>query len=132
MSVIPAMDKITMSKTLYHPSLLAAIALARKKMDQYYSLTDLSPIYHIAMGLSTSAASFLPHLTQSFTVLHPGLKLEYFKQHEWEKEWIEQAERLIHQKFLAKYTNKGNKGEVSSETSSSATVCILLNDLSSS
>jgi len=25
-------------------------------------------------------------------VLHPGLKLEYFQQHHWEGEWIEEAE----------------------------------------
>jgi hypothetical protein len=60
-------------------------------------------------------------------VLHPGLKLEYFKRHEWEKEWIEQAERLVREEFIAKYANKG---EVPSETSSSAMVRILL-DLSS-
>jgi hypothetical protein len=26
------------------------------------------------------------------SVLHPGLKLEYFRQHGWEEEWIENAE----------------------------------------
>lgn len=64
-------------------------------------------------------------------MLHPGLKLEYFKRHEWEKEWIEQAEKLVREEFIAKYANKGEKGQVSSETSSSATVCILLDELSS-
>jgi hypothetical protein len=42
------MDPAT--KTPYHPSILAAMALARKKMDRYYSLTDDAAPYRIAMG----------------------------------------------------------------------------------
>ena len=29
------------------------------------------------------------------SVLHPGLKLEYFRQKEWEKEWIYEAEDIV-------------------------------------
>ena len=61
----------------YHPSLTVAMKLARKKMDCYYSLTDSSNIYRIAM------------------VLHPGMKLEYFHNQKWEHEWIEQADTLV-------------------------------------
>jgi hypothetical protein len=39
------------TKIPYHPSILAAMALARKKMDQYYSLTDDAVPYRIAMGM---------------------------------------------------------------------------------
>jgi len=53
--VIPAMD--TLTSTLdpetnepYHPSILAGMELARKKMNQYYSLTDEAVPYRIAMG----------------------------------------------------------------------------------
>jgi hypothetical protein len=38
------------TKQRYHPSILAAIALARKKMNRYYSLTDEAAPYRIAMG----------------------------------------------------------------------------------
>ena len=62
---------------VYHPSLAAAMKLVRKKMDRYYSLTDFSNIYHIAM------------------VLHPGMKLEYFHNQKWEEEWIGEAENLV-------------------------------------
>jgi len=34
----------------YNPAILAAMNLARKKMDRYYSLTDNSVAYRIAMG----------------------------------------------------------------------------------
>jgi hypothetical protein len=65
-AVIPAMDRRTNSLNqqtgnAYHPSITAAMKLACKKMDQYYSLTDSSNGYRIAM------------------VLHPGMKLEYFR-----------------------------------------------------
>ena len=39
------------SKATYHPSILAAMKLARMKMDRYYSLTDSSSTYRIAMGM---------------------------------------------------------------------------------
>jgi hypothetical protein len=84
------MDRITSNlhyKTgkAYHPSLAAAMTLACKKMDRYYSLTDASTIYRIAM------------------VLHPGMKLEYFRKQKWPEEWIEEAERLVREEYVAKY-----------------------------
>ena len=54
-AVIPAMDKIdnhlnpTMKKP-YHPAIHAVIKLTCKKLNWYYSMTDLSLTYQIAMG----------------------------------------------------------------------------------
>ena len=84
------MDRITSNLNnqtgkAYHPSLAAAMKLARKKMDRYYSLTDSSNAYRIAM------------------VLHPGMKLEYFHNQKWEGEWIEQAETLVREEYTTKY-----------------------------
>ena len=39
-------------------------------------------------------------------VLHPGLKLEYFRQKEWEEEWIDTAEELVHKVYVARYEGK--------------------------
>ena len=39
-------------------------------------------------------------------VLHPGLKLEYFQQKEWEEEWIDIAEELVHKVYVAQYKGK--------------------------
>jgi hypothetical protein len=39
-------------------------------------------------------------------VLHPGLKLEYFRQKEWEEEWIDNAEDLVHKVYIAQYEGK--------------------------
>lgn len=40
------------TKQLYHPLILAAMKLARKKIDWYYSLINDAVPYRIAMGKS--------------------------------------------------------------------------------
>ncbi|KAJ7019776.1 ribonuclease H-like domain-containing protein, partial [Mycena alexandri] len=80
--VIPAMDKIdNMLETEANDKdedknlrpAINALKRGQKIMNSYYTKTDQSHAYRIAM------------------VLHPGLKLEYFKRHGWEQEWIEEA-----------------------------------------
>jgi hypothetical protein len=39
------------TKQIYHPAIKAAMQLARAKMNRYYSITDNSSIYRIAMGV---------------------------------------------------------------------------------
>lgn len=102
-AVIPAMDRITnhlnyQTGKAYHPSIAAAMKLARKKMDRYYSLTDSSTTYRIAM------------------VLHPGMKLEYFRNQEWQAEWIEEAESLVRDQYVAKYEKVADEGDESDAT----------------
>jgi hypothetical protein len=69
---------------------MAAMKLACKKMDHYYSLTDSSTTYCIAI------------------VLHPGMKLEYFHSQKWEEEWIMQAEDLVCKVYATNYEKKAN------------------------
>jgi hypothetical protein len=40
------------------------------------------------------------------SVLHPGLKLEYFRIQEWEQEWIDAAKNLTREEYIASYENK--------------------------
>ena len=61
-----------------------ALVFARNSINKYYSKTDLSNVYRIAM------------------VLHPQLKLKYFQQHGWTQEWMRTAETLVREEF-AKY-----------------------------
>jgi hypothetical protein len=54
-AIIPAMDKLDAvlrvnSKQKIHPAIKAAVKFAKAKLNRYYSLTDLSPCYRIAMG----------------------------------------------------------------------------------
>jgi hypothetical protein len=98
-AVIPAMDRISnhlnyKTGKAYHPSIAVAMKLARKKMDRYYSLTDSSTTYRIAM------------------VLHPGMKLEYFRNHQWKGEWIKEAERLVREEYIARYEKVANESNM--------------------
>jgi hypothetical protein len=54
--VIPTMDRIdtalrTTGPTALNPSVKHALVFARKHLDKYYSKTDLSNVYRIAMGM---------------------------------------------------------------------------------
>jgi hypothetical protein len=58
-TVIPAMDHIDETLTSqatsrdFEPSIRAAIGLAKKTLNRYYSATDQSDVYHIAIGMQT-------------------------------------------------------------------------------
>jgi hAT family C-terminal dimerisation region len=41
-------------------------------------------------------------------VLHPGLKLEYFRQKDWEDSWIDAAEELVHNTYITHYQDLDN------------------------
>ncbi|KAJ6590250.1 hypothetical protein B0H10DRAFT_1678595, partial [Mycena sp. CBHHK59/15] len=61
------------SKRALHPSILSALQLAKSTLNKYYSHTDSSNIYRIAM------------------ILHPNYKLDYFHTRKWESGWISTA-----------------------------------------
>ncbi|KAL6306381.1 hypothetical protein BKA93DRAFT_692500, partial [Sparassis latifolia] len=89
-NVIPTMDSIDdmlSGHTVqnYHPAIQSAMQLACATMNRYYSKTDLSSVYRITM------------------VLHPGLKLEYFKKREWDPTWIDAAENLTREEYIGTY-----------------------------
>ncbi|KAI0293009.1 hypothetical protein B0F90DRAFT_1644173, partial [Multifurca ochricompacta] len=86
-TVIPAMDYINdclsaqANDHTLSPAIKASLGLGKKTLNQYYSLTDSSEVYHIAM------------------VLHPHHKLLYFRSAKWEQEWIDTAEELVCDEF---------------------------------
>jgi len=93
MAIIPAMDKLdnhlnSHMKKPYYPTIQAAMKLTCAKINQYYLMTDLSSVYCIAM------------------VLHPGLKLEYFKQQDWEQDWVDNVENLVRNEYVIHYEGK--------------------------
>ena len=55
-NVIPSMDKIDdalnpqANETVYHPAIQHAMRLGKDTMNVYYSHTDSSAVYRIAMG----------------------------------------------------------------------------------
>ncbi|KAG2085773.1 uncharacterized protein F5147DRAFT_588812 [Suillus discolor] len=86
--VIPAMDHIdnvftncTIKNENLDPAIRSALGLAKRTLNHYYSCTDSSVVYRIAM------------------VLHPRHKLSYFKAAGWQDDWIHTAEQLVRDEF---------------------------------
>ncbi|KAF8991788.1 hypothetical protein BDQ17DRAFT_1254536, partial [Cyathus striatus] len=90
-NVIPSMDHIndclmTAAINLELPlSIRTAAGLAKKTLNCYYSHTDESETYHIAM------------------ILHSQYKLQYFKNTGWQPEWITTAKELLCTQFELHY-----------------------------
>ena len=112
------MDKLNLglnpqSKEAYHPAIKVAMQLAHTKMNHYYSITNNSSAYRIAMGVSFSFLILQDWADWSICnpVLHPGLKLEYFCIQDWEDEWIEVAEHLVCDEYIDAYDNCATVGD---------------------
>ncbi|KAG1724877.1 uncharacterized protein EDB91DRAFT_1062560 [Suillus paluster] len=102
-TVIPAMDHIYNMLTSYSHnkkymlSICSAVQLTKNTLNRYYQLTDNSVTYQIAM------------------VLHPQHKLAYFKATQWEDDWIETADRLVHEEFKCLYLSINDNSDVESK-----------------
>ncbi|KIL58826.1 hypothetical protein M378DRAFT_85881 [Amanita muscaria Koide BX008] len=90
-TVIPAMDRIDevlatdALDTQYSLSIQAALTMGKRTLNRYYSKTDLSEVYRIAM------------------VLHPRHKLQYFRTAGWTKEWITTSLKIVRDRFETVY-----------------------------
>ena len=105
-NVIPTMDRIDalLSNAPVEPlspSVKHALVFARKSINKYYSKTDLSNVYRIAMGMFFTLVVVLSFVLILFhvLVLHPQLKLKYFQQRNWEKDWINTAETIVREEY---------------------------------
>ncbi|KAL1949782.1 hypothetical protein VTO73DRAFT_8663 [Trametes versicolor] len=89
--VIPYMDILTNLVDKFRqdeqlaPSVRAAAQRGRVILDKYYTLTDETMIYCLAM------------------ILHPGHKLQYFRDENWPEEWINEAVELLHAEWRQYY-----------------------------
>ncbi|OAV87409.1 hypothetical protein PTTG_29443 [Puccinia triticina 1-1 BBBD Race 1] len=73
------------SGSKYPPALKNACRIGLQITNKYYSLTDASPLYRIAI------------------VLHPSFWDKYFKLVNWEPEWISEAVRLMREMWVNYY-----------------------------
>ncbi|POW22791.1 hypothetical protein PSHT_00837 [Puccinia striiformis] len=87
------------SSPTYPPALRNACRLGLKITNKYYSLTDNSPLYRIAI------------------ILHPSFRDEYFKLANWEPEWITEAIRLAREMWVSFYKPKPVESTPSSSSS---------------
>ena len=120
MTVIPAMDHIDKKLSTYScdkkylPSIHSAVTLAKKTLDCYYSLTDYSEVYQIAMGRCYNQLHF-NGTNLTLLVLHSCHKLAYFKATDWPDEWINTAKDLVTTKFECTYLNHNESDDARSD-----------------
>ena len=88
----------------YKSSIKAALIIGKKLLNKYYSYTDHSEMYRIAMGAWAVLWASDSLLTVAL-VLHPSHKLEYFKQADWDDEWREAALDIVRTTFEQAYIN---------------------------
>jgi hypothetical protein len=86
------------TKHIIHPSIRKVLGLAKVTMNKYYSATDTSNVYHIAMGMCFHQ-KLNTFLTRTYSVLYPSLKLQYFKSHKWDDAWITTAKNLVSEEY---------------------------------
>jgi hypothetical protein len=96
--VIPTIDRIDAmlsesSPEPLTPAVKHGLSFARRVLNKYYSKTDASNIYRIAM------------------ILHPQMKLKYFQRHKWSPEWIDTAKAMLREEFLKYNKNSSAQDE---------------------
>ena len=82
------------------PAVKHALKFARASINKYYSKTDASDIYRIAMDEANY--HYTCHLSQAnqyYKVLHPKLKLQYFEERNWLRAWIVTAREMVEERF---------------------------------
>lgn len=91
-------DKSTLPLAVRHAALRGYLML-----NKYYSLTDESVVYRIAMSgfLTFSWLGYLSFLV--VLVLHPRYKTTYFSHAKWPQQWITDAEALATKVWTEKY-----------------------------
>ncbi|KAF8550527.1 hypothetical protein OG21DRAFT_397915 [Imleria badia] len=87
--------------TSLHPCARPSL-LQKKTLNRYYELTDSSDVYRIAM------------------VLHPRHKLQYFRQANWEQDWINTAEELVREEYNRTYKSIADDPDQAQELDKSA------------
>ena len=115
-NVIPTMDRIDalLSDAPVEPlsqSVKHALKFARKSINKYYSKTDLSNVYCIAMGEFLDILLLCLLILFHILVLHPQLKFKYFQQRHWAQDWIDTAEAILQEEY-AKYDTCSTLGPV--------------------
>ncbi|OJT13075.1 Zinc finger BED domain-containing protein 4 [Trametes pubescens] len=89
--VIPYIDVLTSHVDTFRndaslsPIVRAAAQRGREILDKYYKRTDETIVYRIAM------------------ILHPRYKLQYFRDADWEEDWITEALKLVRDEWTTNY-----------------------------
>jgi hypothetical protein len=89
--------------TQFSLSIQAALTMGKKTLNRYYSKTDLSEVYRIAMGTCLHIHMTLHTHFAILPVLHPRHKLQYFRNAGWTEEWITTSLKIVRDRFESVY-----------------------------
>jgi hypothetical protein len=84
------------------PSVRAGALKGLAILNKYYSKTDDSIMYRIAMSMFLTKQHLLSNLI-SLLVLNPKYKLSYFRAKDWEEEWIDAALKVLRDQWMTYY-----------------------------
>lgn len=137
--VIPAMDHIDEKfgsdalNPRLHSAIRASVAVAKRTCNRYYSRTDDSNLYRVAMGEFSVSVCSIFLINSILTVLHPRYKLAYFKDADWDDDWQEKAHALVREIYDRDYATldpgapaADQPTSLQSTQANSALVCSLL------
>ena len=133
-AVIPLIDNVTtrLQKASRNAALnitIRAAALAGiKVLNKYYSRTDDTIIYCIAMSKLLHYEWFVCTNLLCYLVMHPKYKLVYFHQQNWELEWITTARGLA----LDFYNKHYRPTLPNTQDSSRTLICYCMDDVCAS
>ena len=111
--MIPATDHFdevmasAMISDKYSPAIRSAMRIGKNTLNRYYSKTDYSEMYRVAMGMlfrHFQCFFTLSFVSYRIAVLDPRYKLSYFRKMKWETGWITEAHEIVKQ-ALSKYSN---------------------------
>lgn len=116
----------------YPPALRNACRAGLKITNKYYSLTDCSPMYRIAMSKHISVTEIVDIVLTfllEHQVLHPSFKDEYFKLAKWPKSWIDEAIDLTREMYDTWYKPKNRESAQRPPRKGPPKVCLRLNNI---
>lgn len=103
----------------YQPAIRAAANLAKKTINRYYSKSDMSETYHIAMGTYNVLYISLALLILVL-VFDPNHKLSYFETTGWSQDWIDTARSIAKEEYERNYASMNVDGDNPPENNVSA------------
>lgn len=84
----------------------AALIAGKQTLHRYYTKTDASDVYRIAMGMLLHITYYFLLTHEAFPVLHPRHKLEYFKNSGRPEKWCKRTYHVVRDTFDAYYFKK--------------------------
>ena len=116
--VIPLIDNLTANleqvshNEARHIAVRAGALAGGKVLNKYYSKTDDSVIYRLAMCKAFLSLVGSSQLTLHL-VMHPRYKLDYFKRNQWPEDWIDTVRRMAREHYTKHYNPSVVSGEAS-------------------